>query len=277
MRGIRSTKQRGESGIAGPVTSDPLEAARGHDLKRFQALLTQGARVDPANPHVILAFLEAAHEGRRTLVQTLLEQGLGVNASLRKDQILELRHYYQGLFEGNRTALMLAARQGHEPIMRLLIENGAEVNARSDDQASALIFACSNNLPDVAELLVNAGAEVNVQDEFGQSALMEIYHRDHDHETMIALTRLLLVHGVDVEASNTNGETAIVFAVQSGCLECIRMLLDAGADPNRELPDGRNLAVLSVSVNYRKDIFEVLIAAGAKMKPEYRAIVPHLK
>ncbi len=63
-----------------------------------------------------------------------------------------------------QTALMLAARVGSLDIAKLLVERGADVNAKEAwrDQ-TALIWAVDGNFPELTQLLIDNGADVNVR------------------------------------------------------------------------------------------------------------------
>jgi ankyrin repeat protein len=54
---------------------------------------------------------------------------------------------------------MVAVAKNESGLVRLLIENGADINARTDDQKTALTIAEAGGLATVAELLVKAGAK----------------------------------------------------------------------------------------------------------------------
>ena len=56
------------------------------------------------------------------------------------------------------TALILAAAQGHEPMVRMLLEKGADIRARSQTGVTALQAAKSGLHVDVVQLLEKAGA-----------------------------------------------------------------------------------------------------------------------
>ena len=60
------------------------------------------------------------------------------------------------------SALILASRNGHRDVVQALLANGAEVNAKDNDGATALILASRNGHHDVVALFVK-GAEVNAK------------------------------------------------------------------------------------------------------------------
>ncbi|KAI6777534.1 uncharacterized protein J7T54_004255, partial [Emericellopsis cladophorae] len=106
-----------------------------------------------------------------------------------------------------RTELMLASQDGHEEVARLLIEKGADVHARDSDGRTALIWASEKGHEAVARLLIDKGADVNAQTNNKGTAL--IWASENEHE---AVARLLIDKGADVHARDSDGRTALIWA-----------------------------------------------------------------
>lgn len=88
--------------------------------------------------------------------------------------------------------------------------------------------------------LVRNGADVTAAQTDGATALhWAVYHRDPD------LARLLIEAGADVSAANRNGSTPLWLATSQGDAETVRVLLDGGADANEALPLGRRPLMLA--------------------------------
>jgi hypothetical protein len=69
--------------------------------------------------------------------------------------------------------LCLAAREGDKDLVKILLEAGADVNARSADRGGSALIDCTlGKYRDIAELLLKAGADVNVKSKDDQSALI---------------------------------------------------------------------------------------------------------
>jgi len=69
----------------------------------------------------------------------------------------------------DRTALMYATERIEN--VRLLVENGADINARSDGGYTALMFASNEGSVETVKFLIDKGADVNIKNEKGETAL----------------------------------------------------------------------------------------------------------
>ncbi|MCB1169787.1 MAG: ankyrin repeat domain-containing protein [Leptospiraceae bacterium] len=72
------------------------------------------------------------------------------------------------------------------------------------------------------------------------------------------MLRLLIEAGADVNATNSIGETALTYAANGGRIECVRILLKAGADPNRPTH-----MLADASAVGKAEIATLLLKAGA--------------
>ncbi|EGU73645.1 hypothetical protein FOXB_15845, partial [Fusarium oxysporum f. sp. conglutinans Fo5176] len=93
----------------------------------------------------------------------------------------------------------------HVGIIRALLENGVDVDARHRSFPSALEIAAKNGNSDIIELLLEANADVNA-------------------------TKLLLRHGADVHVQTPQFPPALQGAASKGQNEIVELLLDNGAD-----------------------------------------------
>ena len=67
--------------------------------------------------------------------------------------------------EDKRVPLHLAAQEGHVDVAKVFIHNGADVNAVKENKLTALHLAAQEGHVDVAKVLLQNGAEVNAVDE----------------------------------------------------------------------------------------------------------------
>jgi ankyrin repeat protein len=156
------------------------------NLARVEALLTADpGLVHARNERGDSVLLTAVYSGRKDLFQRLLALGAGVSlheasalglvdrarAHLDADPQGIAVHSHDGF-----TALHLAAFFGHRDLAALLLDRGADVNARSKSERFAqsntpLHAAAANKQVDVARLLVERGADVNARDGHGFTPL----------------------------------------------------------------------------------------------------------
>ena len=67
------------------------------------------------------------------------------------------------LYLSGYTPLMEAAREGHEEMVALLLSQGADINAQTEEtQETALTLACCGGFLDVADFLIKAGADIEL-------------------------------------------------------------------------------------------------------------------
>ena len=132
--------------------------------------------------------------------------------------------------------------------IRAGIEAGGSVNERDKDGRSPLHHACIQNDDHIVELLLMAGADATSADGDGMTPLHFAARR---YEVSIA--KKLLQSGALVDARDSNGNTPLSDAVfeSKGRGELIVLLLNAGADRNRENDHGVSPAALAASIaNY---------------------------
>jgi uncharacterized protein len=76
--------------------------------------------------------------------------------------------------------LIRAAQAGHREMVRLLLANGADVNARDAGGGTALIWACNDDHIDCARWLLAAGADPNLRNNGGYTARDRTMRRNQE-------------------------------------------------------------------------------------------------
>lgn len=149
----------------------------------------------------------AAMKGDTDRVKAQLSRGANVN------------HRY-----GGWTILMFVARAGHTEVGNILLENGADPNAKSPDGTSALTIAAEYGHADIIKLLLAKGADVNLRNNHGNTALM--YGAEYGHPQVV---KVLIAAGADLNARDNDRETALIIAKRENQTEIIKLLTAAGA------------------------------------------------
>ena len=120
----------------------------------------------------------------------------------RAYNIWSLASIYLELITG-LTPLSYAARNCRKAVVKLLLERGADVEARDKDSLTPLLLhAAWNGHKAIVRLLLEKGADIEVRDEDGRTPLL-LYAAWNGYE---AIARLLLEKGVDVEPRDPGQE-----------------------------------------------------------------------
>ena len=129
----------------------------------------------------------------------------------------------RGFFH-KETPLHVASRRGHADIARLLLEHGADRNARDDEKRTSLYLSSEYGYVDVVRILLEQGADTEAQDGLLRSPLSKASSRGH-----VEVCRVLLEHGADVNSKDILDGTPLHDAEGE---EVARLLLKHGADAN---------------------------------------------
>ncbi|KAL9129679.1 MAG: hypothetical protein Q9217_001921 [Psora testacea] len=124
------------------------------------------------------------------------------------------------------TCLLRAADCGKEPMVRLLLDHGADIEAQNSSNGTPLSCAAENQHEAVVDLLLIRGANANTEDEFGWRPLHRTQVRHGGDE--IALR--LLNNEADVNAKCVKGKTPLHYAVERDNESMVYLLLKADAD-----------------------------------------------
>lgn len=113
------------------------------------------------------------------------------------------------------------------------------------------------------ELMIKEGVNVNAKDEFGKTALMYAAERG-DAKSV----QLLLNTGAEIDALDSKGNTALIYAAATGNRKTLETLANAGANPNIINKAGETALMFLAEREYfwagaKFDNMSCLVAAGA--------------
>jgi uncharacterized protein len=213
------------------------------DLDLADQLIRAGARVASRTREGVTPLQLAATNGSAAMIDRLLKAGADPNAALTT---------------AGDSALMMAARTGKTDAIRVLVEANANVNAQEKwGGTTPLMWAVSEGHADAARLLIEAGADVNARSHYvaaangrGFEGRTPIASRTESkpedfasgwltplmfaaREGDVALARVLVGAGADVNAVAGDGKTALAMAAFNGNYELASFLVDNKADVNK--------------------------------------------
>ncbi|KNC84668.1 hypothetical protein SARC_03129 [Sphaeroforma arctica JP610] len=188
----------------------------------------------------------------------------------RIDELRRLLDIGANIFETTdkmRSLLHVAVAEGDTDIVSLLLERGANVEAKDSAKNTPLYSALNVNgvfNSEIIALLLNSGADVNVKNKEQKTPLFMAVD-SHENFSQIAnivdmlleagadidahgpgkltplsraageskteIVAMLLTHGATVHTISYNGKTPLHRACYTGSVDIIKLLLDAGADP----------------------------------------------
>ena len=127
------------------------------------------------------ALMLAAENNQPDIVKQLIARGADPNRQDNNGWTAVLKAAYQGnakcieilashtKLELDR-ALLVATLMEKKDAVKVLLDNGAEVDFRASDGRSPLILAAGKGNKDIVELLLQAGADASLTDQAGQTA-----------------------------------------------------------------------------------------------------------
>jgi ankyrin repeat protein/nucleoside phosphorylase len=158
-----------------------------------------------------------------------------------------------------KTALHWAALKGNEAVVRLLVDNGADIKTKDKDGDTVLHRAAQKGSEAMVQVLVDRGADLDVKDNDGQTALHLASKRENE-----SIARLLLDRRADIKAKDIFGQTVLHRAAQEGNKAAVRLLLDRGADVQAKDNFGQT-ALHSAVWGGNKEVVRLLVVCGADL------------
>jgi ankyrin repeat protein len=288
---------------AAPASTALVNAAKQGQRQEVRRLLRDGADVDTALGDGMTALHWAAQAGDAELTNILLWAGANVAATTRiggytplliasnRGDAPTIEALVRAQADPNRattngtTPLMLAAASGSVEAVRLLIDHGANVNARENVKGeTALIFAAAYGRAEVVGVLTAHGADTSVttkvidlaafaKEEQERAAARRAGKAVRDQTGAdppgVGATPSPQIPGVTRQYSfaelvgHWGGLAPLHMAARQGQIETTKALLDAGADINQPSAGDHMTPLVIAIVNGHFDLATILLDKGA--------------
>ena len=204
--------------IAAPIH----DAAISGDMAEIVRLLDLGIDVNIQDRFNNAQLYYSTKSDYIEIIRLLLDRGADINARDRFNRI-PLNEAVSALMlldtdedinavgsTLNWIPLYYAVRRGHIDTVRLLLDKGADINARDRLFRTSLYYAFSSGRVDIVILLLDRGADINVRDGLSRILLHEAVSSGH-----IGIVRLLLGRGADINGQDGLNNTPLHYAVGS--------------------------------------------------------------
>lgn len=266
-----------------------VEAARNGRTQAVERLIHAGAAKKPTYTHGIVALRFAARNGHTKSFRLLLENGIPVHdkvwvigdhpakialeagyvdiaksafeATKEKEKTLaNVLFPFQSTdeqFDRLRQWVPDLASKGHTAALEWIFEQTGLGSVEVNAVGRALQAAIGNGHRDTAEFLLRSGADINQSNPNGITPLMFAVESG-DPE----LVSFCLEQGADLHAADNKGLTALHIAALRNSGVIVTQLLDAGADLS--ICDTGDLTPLDAALlNRAPDVIEPLVSRGA--------------
>lgn len=220
-----------------------IEKAGGTDVYGNIMMAAAGSKFNNSNDKspVDLTLLEKSAENSAKITEMLIGKA---DKNIINDSL-----------EG-KTPLIIAVGNSYIDTAKILIENGANINAVDIEGWSALSYAVNNGDIEIAKLLLENKAKI--KDELLIAIKSPIV------ESSINIMKLLIDNKANINYTDENGFNPLNIAIKSGDMELTKFLITNGANVNSLMQDGVSLIGYAIAQN-NMDLLQMLIENGANV------------
>lgn len=249
-----------------PQQDKKMKIEKTSEIEKILKIL-QGKNINESDEHGITPLLQACAIGDTNLVKALIIAGADINAKaedgttaliIASNGALPLG--MEGLEDNQIKELLKIKEKNLLEIVKLLINQGADVNARNRMRMTPLLVSVQGMPPEKKQEAALAAGWVGNSREF-YDQIIEAWNRiTPDHKD---ISVALIKAGADVNAQNYNGATALIYATENNNEQMVKILLEAGA--NVKLKTKQGYDALNIAQKFgRTNIIKLLKSYEAK-------------
>ncbi len=203
-----------------------LKAADSGNVGDVEKALTSGDDINARDNNGNTPLILAARHGDLAIVKKLFIKGADIRAKNADgyDALLALSNYTMirsplAAQRSQTSGPIPITTAGHLKTAEYLLNNGADINAKTNDGNTALILAAELNKKNLIDLLLDRGADVNATNLQGYSALLVASSKGY-RDLICPLIR----KGANKKLEDNEGKTALQYAQQNDRQEVIQLL-----------------------------------------------------
>lgn len=158
-----------------------------------------------------------------------------------------------------RSPLFIACSKRHSGVVKLLLENGADVSRCDQNKRSSLFIASSQGYEDIVNILIQNKAEINQSDEEGMTPLFAA-----SEEGRTGTAKILVDNGADLNKSDNKKRTPLYAACMGGSLDIVKLLCKNKASITLCNEEGSS-PLFAACMQGHFDIVEYLVENGSNI------------
>jgi ankyrin repeat protein len=233
--------------------------------KPIKAETCDDAKVYSRLPRDVIqvGLLSEIHRNRVECVKEILKTGLNPNFKLKNESGTEpilavldkgnaeiMRELIKAganvKSEEGKVALHASAQFGYFEIVKMLLDEGLDVNSGLGNKTMPLMLASNKERENVVQLLLKSGADVNAITDEGLNSLMLAANNSN-------IVKALIKSGAEISAVDNKGWSALFYAIRDAHAEKLEILLESGAVINQTDKNGMTPLLLAEQI---KDSFQ---------------------
>ena len=147
-------------------------------------------------------------------------------------------------------------------VVELLINKGADINERDKNEQTPLMHACVNGNAKIAKILINKGANINEKDKNGKTPILLTFENGDSEltELLAGKEKAEIIAKLEMKFIPKN----FIEAAKTGQLKKVENFIEAGMSVDVKNDDGKT-ALMEATSNNQKEVIKLLISKGANI------------
>jgi len=204
------------------------------NIKKVKSLLKKEVNISEYNKKGLFPLWRSTADNNYEISELLIKYGANVN------QVNKVP-------PANSTSIELPCQEGYFEIVKLLVENDADVNFKGYRDFTPIRIAARNGHLKIVKYLAQNGAHIDIKAMDGATPLEHAASKGH-----YEIVKFLIEKGANVNNKDKDEDFSLGEAAKRGYLNIIQLLIDNGADLNLKNKGKKNAFVLAKERGQKK-------------------------